>query len=425
MSADQRNPADPLWSKDPWAASNSSSSSSTENERWPSFEEALAEERRSGNSSDEVFPPAAIGFLPPVDETTIDALIADRLKCIEPHLRSELLSALGRTAPAQTTDPCQKLRRDVAAHPRGSAASEVISQLDQRDLKRAQEAGRKDPDMLRIVHGLAVRVSSLEATLKCDYRFNTQFCEILGEVQGAAASGTSSCLNINAAEFVPGLADAQPLAASDETPVSHGHFFIGSDHGDTSHPSDHGDMEHALDLASQLDCSPGLQLIAATTDQVPPSKPRWIDIVENDDLGATMPSWIEPEKTLENATDEVADGHVEDDEVQTKQPGPKTMADNDFQGMPIAQSASESIEMLMHEAACKAKAVFDSSSGMLHRLAARCDSIIRSYPDKRSVDLVHELRTDIVNFATLSPLELDICKALIDALRNVKAPDSH
>ena len=60
----------------------------------------------------------------------------DRLMCARPHIRKELTAALG--LPVEHSVPDEKLRRDVAVHPRGPAALSLISSFDQGELKRAQ-----------------------------------------------------------------------------------------------------------------------------------------------------------------------------------------------------------------------------------------------------------------------------------------------
>eukprot|EP00930_Biecheleria_cincta_P105780 TRINITY_DN9877_c0_g1_i1.p1 TRINITY_DN9877_c0_g1~~TRINITY_DN9877_c0_g1_i1.p1 ORF type:complete len:728 (-),score=114.20 TRINITY_DN9877_c0_g1_i1:372-2483(-) len=79
-------------------------------------------------------------------EEDIDALVQDRLQCIEPVLRSEIILSLKQlqydVPDAPSPSPMQRLRRNVGAHPRGDTAAIKISSLSMVGLRRAQKAAK-------------------------------------------------------------------------------------------------------------------------------------------------------------------------------------------------------------------------------------------------------------------------------------------
>ena len=99
---------------------------------------------------------------PAADAVTVDLeeLVQDRLECIAPVLRAELLAALAPSGMDPVVDPDAQLRRNVAAHPRQKSASYKISSLDRVQLRSLQRGYRSD--IHSKVDELAIRLSCLE-----------------------------------------------------------------------------------------------------------------------------------------------------------------------------------------------------------------------------------------------------------------------
>ena len=241
-----------------------------------------------------------------MDDYTIDALIVDRLRCIEPHLRSELLSALGHTArysaPQLRADdfsaidqsaaqashaklsatplPFAKRRRDVAAHPRQRSAHLMVSALDDKQLSFLQRGHRKNKtdasnDVMDRLSSLEAQVVQLQVVqnLSCaapgDYfyadPFNAHFLEALAIAQGAehtrTSAGSNNCSSLNpaATEFIPDTEEVKLGAGV----AGHESRYIGDiDPTCTGSPQDVSDA----DLLGESWCRKGPLEVAARAD---------------------------------------------------------------------------------------------------------------------------------------------------------------
>ena len=155
---------------------------------------------------------------------TIEALVDDRLVCIRPQLRSELLTAIGQTAPPP--EQSQKLRRDVAAHPRGDAARGVVSLLNQRDLKRAQKAGKKVAKPSTPCDVLERRLISLETMASEFTILKRRFNEVLAIASENPRDGDPCTANVDDT-FTARFLEALRI-------VNLGHLRGGVDHNDVT-----------------------------------------------------------------------------------------------------------------------------------------------------------------------------------------------
>eukprot|EP00930_Biecheleria_cincta_P027853 TRINITY_DN19484_c0_g1_i1.p1 TRINITY_DN19484_c0_g1~~TRINITY_DN19484_c0_g1_i1.p1 ORF type:complete len:718 (-),score=124.36 TRINITY_DN19484_c0_g1_i1:332-2485(-) len=86
----------------------------------------------------------AEGFSQPqVTEQQLHVLIEDRLTCIRPELEAQMRNKLGLHSEDTRTLPVfrrfRRLRRNVAAHPRGQTAAHPVSGLNVKELKLAQK----------------------------------------------------------------------------------------------------------------------------------------------------------------------------------------------------------------------------------------------------------------------------------------------
>ena len=172
-------------------------------ERWPSYAEALAEERaRLPCASDHGSGPS---------EAHLDKLVDSRLACIRPVLRAEVALGLGLSTEKPTHEAV--LRRNVGAHARGIAASWDIAALDSKGLRSAQKV-LKSADTQRLaerLHLVELRLACLEARTSEDLgRSSLNAAE---ETHGAHHFNGSDSGDVASSEAQSGDDDATLLAS--------------------------------------------------------------------------------------------------------------------------------------------------------------------------------------------------------------------
>eukprot|EP00930_Biecheleria_cincta_P075250 TRINITY_DN62417_c0_g1_i1.p1 TRINITY_DN62417_c0_g1~~TRINITY_DN62417_c0_g1_i1.p1 ORF type:complete len:569 (-),score=74.63 TRINITY_DN62417_c0_g1_i1:222-1928(-) len=142
-----------------------------------------------------------------VSDAMIDELLQDRLTCIAPALRAELACALG-APPGQSVNPhVQRLRRNVAAHPRSRSAWSKISAFDRAQLASLQRGEKRAKSSLQsVIDAMHSDMGNVESD-----SFNGRFSEACATFQ-ASQSLPSSCTHSRLQELLEGLESRLPAA---------------------------------------------------------------------------------------------------------------------------------------------------------------------------------------------------------------------
>ena len=159
---------DPSWANHPGAGASSSSEEQNEHPRSNSgtiscgVQVATGTQASCDNALTHLDPDAGHQDVP---QALIESLLQDRLECIVPVLRQELIAAIMKTSPKVCH--ADILRRDVASHPRLASALLRISELSVPQLRAVQRGLRAieccEGSLAALEAKLTARIDALEA----------------------------------------------------------------------------------------------------------------------------------------------------------------------------------------------------------------------------------------------------------------------